>query len=95
MFALMHGDLSRAAQNAAELARLTREHDLPMWRAFGVFLEGFATAQSSSAGGLDAMRDGAELLWAGFRAILSDAQWVRHGGNAQARCNPGGRRCRL
>jgi predicted ATPase len=62
MFALMHGDLSRAAQNAVELARLTREHDLRLWRAFGVFLEGFATAQSSSAGGLDAMRDGAELL---------------------------------
>jgi predicted ATPase len=62
MFALMHGDLSRATQNAVELARLTREHDLRLWRAFGVFLEGFATAQSSSVGGLDAMRDGAELL---------------------------------
>jgi ATP/maltotriose-dependent transcriptional regulator MalT len=62
MFALMRGDLSRAAQNAVELARLTREHDLRLWRAFGVFLEGFATAQSSPAGPLDAMRDGAELL---------------------------------
>jgi hypothetical protein len=38
----MRGDLSRAARNAVELARLTREHDLPMWRAFGVFLEGVA-----------------------------------------------------
>jgi hypothetical protein len=27
--------------------------------------------------------------YAGFPAILSDAQRVRHGGNAQARCNPG------
>ena len=42
MFELMRGDLSRAAPNAFELARLTREHDLPMWRAFGVFLEGLA-----------------------------------------------------
>jgi class 3 adenylate cyclase/predicted ATPase len=62
MYALMRGDLSRGVQNAVELARLTREHDLPWWRAFGVFLEGFATAQSSPAGGLDAMRDGAGLL---------------------------------
>jgi predicted ATPase len=62
MYALMHGDLSSAGQNAVELARLTREHDLPWWRAFGVFLEGCASAQSSPAGGLDAMRDGVELL---------------------------------
>ena len=40
MFELMRGDLARAAPNAVELARLAREHDLPMWRAFGVFLEG-------------------------------------------------------
>ena len=33
--------------------------------------------------------------YAGFPAILSDAQRVRHGGNAQARCNPGRRCCRL
>ena len=37
MFELMRGDLSRAASNAAELAALTREHELPMWRARGVF----------------------------------------------------------
>ena len=43
MFELMRGDLARAAQNAVELARLAREHDLPLWRAFGVFLEGLAT----------------------------------------------------
>jgi len=63
LFALMRGDLSRAAQNAIELAQLTREHDLPMWRAFGAFLEGFATAQSGPAGTrLAEMRGGAELL---------------------------------
>ena len=63
MFALKRGDLSRAAANAAELAQLTREHDLPMWRAFGLFLEGLATAQSGAAsGGLEAMRLGVKLL---------------------------------
>jgi class 3 adenylate cyclase/predicted ATPase len=63
MFELMRGDLSRAAPNAAETARLAREHDLPVWRAFGVFLEGLAGAQSgASGGGLDAMRRGVELL---------------------------------
>ena len=40
MFELMRGDHARAAPNAFELARLAREHDLPMWRAFGVFLRG-------------------------------------------------------
>ena len=42
MFELMRGDSSRAASNASELARLAREHDLPLWRACGVFLEGLA-----------------------------------------------------
>ena len=62
MFELMRGDLSRAAPNAAETARLAREHDLPVWRAFGVFLEGLAGAESGAASGLDAMRRGVELL---------------------------------
>jgi predicted ATPase len=63
MFELMRGDLSRATPNAVELARLAREHDLPMQRAFGVFLQGFATAESSGpSGGLDDMRRGIELL---------------------------------
>jgi class 3 adenylate cyclase/tetratricopeptide (TPR) repeat protein len=63
MFELMGRDLLRAAPNAAETARLAREHDLPVWRAFGVFLEGLAGTQSGAAsGGLDAMRRGVELL---------------------------------
>jgi predicted ATPase len=62
MFELMRGDLSRAALNAIELARLAREHDLPMWRANAVFLEGLASAQSGSAGGLEDMRRGIALL---------------------------------
>jgi predicted ATPase len=63
MFQLMRGDLMCAAPNVVELAKLTREHDLPFYRAFGVFLEGAAKAQSSAAGdGLEDMRSGAELL---------------------------------
>ena len=59
----MRGDHSPAALNAVELARLGREHDLPMWRAFGVFVEGLARAESGARGaGLEDMRRGAELL---------------------------------
>ena len=62
-FELMRGEHARAAPNAFELARLGREHDLPMWRAFGVFLEGLATAATGApGGGLDDMRRGVELL---------------------------------
>ena len=39
---------SRAAPNAFELARLAREHDLQLWSAFGVFLEGWARSQSGA-----------------------------------------------
>ena len=63
LFELMRGDRPRAAPNAFELARLAREHDLPLWRAFGVFLEGWATAASGAVGsGLEDMRRGVELL---------------------------------
>ena len=49
LFELMRGDHARAAPNAFELARLAREHDLPMWRAFGVFLEGWAAVAQRRA----------------------------------------------
>ena len=63
MFELMRGDHARATANAFELARLTREHDLLLFRAFGVFLEGWATAATGALGsGLEDMRRGAELL---------------------------------
>jgi predicted ATPase len=63
MFELMRGDHARAALNAFELAHLAREHELNMFRAFGVFLEGWATAASGAIGsGLEDMRRGAELL---------------------------------
>ena len=63
MFELMRGDHARATANAFELARLTREHDLLLFRAFGAFLEGWATAATGAVGsGLEDMRRGAELL---------------------------------
>jgi predicted ATPase len=63
MFDLMRGDRARAAPNALELARLAREHDLPLFRAFGVFLEGLVIAATGAIGsGLEGMRRGAELL---------------------------------
>jgi class 3 adenylate cyclase/predicted ATPase len=62
MFELMRGNLSRATLNGVELARLTREHELPLWQALGVFLEGLASAQSDpGGGGLADMRRGVEL----------------------------------
>ena len=63
MFELMRGDHARGATNAFEVARLAREHDLPMFRAFGVFLQGWATGESGAIGsGLLDMRRGAEQL---------------------------------
>ena len=63
VFEFMSGDLSGAASNALELAQLTREHDLPLWRATGVFLEGWVKAESGApAEGLEGMRRGAELM---------------------------------
>jgi class 3 adenylate cyclase/predicted ATPase len=63
LFELMRGEHARVAPNVFELVRLAREHDLPMQGAFGVFLEGWATAASGApADGLADMRRGVELL---------------------------------
>ena len=63
LFELMRGDTARAAPNALELARLAREHDLSLFRAYSVFLEGWVTAASGAFGsGLEHMRRGVELL---------------------------------
>jgi predicted ATPase len=63
LFELMRGDHARAAPNAFELARLARDHDLAMFRTFGVFLEGWTASQSGApARGLENMRRGVELL---------------------------------
>ena len=62
-FEMMRGDRPRAASDAFELARLARDHGLAMWRAFGVFLEGWTASQSGApAQGLENMRRGVELL---------------------------------
>ena len=63
MFELMRGDRARAAENGSETARLAREHDLPLWRAYGAFFEGLATAERGALGeGLGDMRRCAESL---------------------------------
>jgi predicted ATPase len=63
MFELMRGDRARAAQNGSEAARLAREHDLPLWRAYGAFFEGLATAELGALSeGLSDMRRSAESL---------------------------------
>jgi predicted ATPase len=63
LFELMRGEHARVAPNVFELVRLAREHDLPMQGAFGVFLEGWATAASGApADGPADMRRGVELL---------------------------------
>jgi predicted ATPase len=59
----MRHDRARAALNASELSRLTGERDLPMFRAFGMFFEGWAGAASGAiGGGLEPMRRGVALL---------------------------------
>ena len=62
-FQLMRGDRGRAAPNAFEFTRLVRMQELPMFRAFGMFFEGWATSASGGiAAGLDDMRRGVEQL---------------------------------
>ena len=59
----MRGHLSRAAPNTVGLARLMHDHDLPMWRAYPLFLEGLARAESGApGGGLDDMHRGVGLV---------------------------------
>ena len=59
----MRGDHGRARPNAFELGRLALEHDLPMFRAFAVFLEGWAASHNGApARGLEDMRRGVEFL---------------------------------
>jgi predicted ATPase len=63
MLAVTRDDRSRARTSVSELTRIVREHDLPMFRAFGVFLEGWATADAGAAvEGLKNMRRGVESL---------------------------------
>jgi predicted ATPase len=59
----MRCDRSRAPRDAFELARLADEHDLKLWRAFAVFLQGWAATQSGATPyGIQDMRRGVEQL---------------------------------
>jgi predicted ATPase len=63
LFEMMRGDPARAAPNAFELVRLADEHDLPMFRAFGVFLRGWVEGQRGSFdAGLEDMRSSVNLV---------------------------------
>ena len=62
-FALMRGDRSQAATSVSELARIVRDHELPLFRAIGEYLVGWADAEGGAlAEGLAAMRRGVENL---------------------------------
>ena len=62
-FALMRGDRSQAGTSVSELAQIVRDHELPLFRAIGEFLVGWADAEGGSlAEGLAAMRRGVENL---------------------------------
>ena len=63
LFGLLRGDRARVVPNTRELVRLAQEYDLNLWRAFGVFLEGWSSAASGASGsGLEGMRRDVELL---------------------------------
>ena len=58
-FALMRGDRSQAGTSVCELARIVRDHELPLFRAIGEFLIGWADAEGGAlAEELAAMRRG-------------------------------------
>jgi predicted ATPase len=63
LFELMRGDFARAAEDGAALAHLASEHDLRLWRAFGVFFVGWAAWRAGGRdGGRAEMRRGVALL---------------------------------
>ena len=63
LFDLMRRDHVRAAPRASELARITREHELTMYGAFGAFLEAWATDAGGAPGdGLGDMRRAVDEL---------------------------------
>jgi DNA-binding response OmpR family regulator/class 3 adenylate cyclase/predicted ATPase len=63
LFAVMRGDFSRAAPRAVEVVRVAREHDLQLWLAFGLVLEGSASAQNG------APSDGPDNVWRGVELL--------------------------
>jgi len=83
MFELMRGDRSRTASNAGELSRVARDHDLKLWRAFGLFLEGWLKFEGGAPGdGREDMARGAELRGTNPGSgndgrCCADATWLR------------------
>ena len=72
LFDLMRRDHVRAAPRASELARITREHELTMYGAFGAFLESWATNAGGAPGdGLGDMRRAVDEL-RGQNVLLFD-----------------------
>jgi predicted ATPase len=74
VFELMRRDRSRVRTDVLNLVRIVREHDLRLFRAFGVFFEGWAMADAGAlAEGLEGMRRGAENLRE-QKALVFDAR---------------------
>ena len=74
VFELMRRDRSRVRIDVSNLVRIVREHDLRLFRAFGVFFEGWAMADAGAqAEGLEGMRRGAENLRE-QKALVFDAR---------------------
>ena len=61
-FALMHGGPMKGKANSLDLARIASAHDLPQFRAFGMFFDGWARVETDLLGGLDGMRGGGDSL---------------------------------
>jgi predicted ATPase len=63
IFQLMRGDVAGVASSAIQLTRLANDHELALWRAWGVFLQGCLRAVGGDvAGGLEDMGRGSGLL---------------------------------
>ena len=63
LFGLMRGDFARATMHGAAVADLANEHDLTLWRAFGVFFKGWAAwREGDKDRGRAEMRRGVALL---------------------------------
>ena len=90
LFEMIRGDPARAAPSAFELVRLADQHGLPMFRAFGVFLQGWAEGQSGSFdAGLEDMRRGVNLARE-QNALVFDGLFKIALAVAEARaCDPG------
>src|SRR5208337_2406076 len=92
LFDLMRRDHVRAAPKASELARITREHELTMYGAFGAFLEGWATAAGGAPGdgladmrrAIDELREQNVLLFDGLLKIALAEAEARAGDSTRA-----------